>query len=416
METFIVRRVFAILTAVSLCTLLSVPVVAAAKPAAGQRCVACASKHEPRVESTAANQVWGGVLRSVAAVSPTEFWMVGDYYGSKQKSGPYGLVERWDGMSGTVTPVPSPDKPAIFNAVAGTSPRNVWAVGDLIENASTGAEAGFIDHWNGKHWERMVIPARYGRFSIDHVVAISWNDAWVSGVSGSLTQFFEHWNGKNWSFVPSATVEEATTPQSGLALAAVSPRDIWAVGQNYNYNAPNAQWVPLIEHWNGRMWSVVPHHDTQQTDDTSGGLVSIAVVSAHNIWAVGGNESAIAEHWNGKGWSLARPGLVGLTDLVSVAAISHSNLLAIGQLYGPYRPYIQRWDGSRWAQMQTPFIGNNNILTSVAASALNDAWAVGGETYAFTLGRIPIEHWNGKSWRIVEGPRIGGKRQVSPVR
>jgi hypothetical protein len=92
---------------------------------------------------------------------------------------------------------------------------------------------------------------------------------------------------------------------------------------------PHAPYSPLIEHWNGKAWSIVAS-PIQGTSDHIGG---IAVVSASNIWVVGdytsdidpafGTYLTLIEHWNGKAWSVVNspsPGSIA-SDLVSAAAI-----------------------------------------------------------------------------------------------
>ena len=56
--------------------------------------------------------------------------------------------------------------------------------------------------------------------------------------------------------------------------------DAWAVG------AANVGGVyqTLIEHWNGRAWSVVPSPNPSATQQ---GLDSVSVLSARDAWAVG---------------------------------------------------------------------------------------------------------------------------------
>jgi hypothetical protein len=86
-------------------------------------------------------------------------------------------------------------------------------------------------------------------------------------------------------------------------VAAVSPTDVWAVG-DYN-NGTTSQ--TLIEHWNGSAWSVVSSPNVGTRNNYITGL---AVVSANDVWASGyfnnslGTTRTLIEHWNGSVWSV----------------------------------------------------------------------------------------------------------------
>ncbi len=90
-----------------------------------------------------------------------------------------------------------------------------------------------------------------------------------------------------------------------LGVAAVSARDAWAVGDYLNDSIGNTH--TLIEHWNGRNWSVVPSSNGGSNGNT---LYGVAAVSAGDVWAVGDylnstdNSQTLIEHWNGLSWSV----------------------------------------------------------------------------------------------------------------
>src|SRR5712691_6955542 len=66
------------------------------------------------------------------------------------------------------------------------------------------------------------------------------------------------------------------------AVAAVSARNIWAVGDSFSGGVEQ----PLIEHWNGGQWSIVASA-RPPVGFPGGNLLGIEEISAHNIWAVG---------------------------------------------------------------------------------------------------------------------------------
>src|SRR6266702_6856400 len=106
---------------------------------------------------------------------------------------------------------------------------------------------------------------------------------------------------------------EAKIPLSGAAcsgceelagVAAVSSKDIWAVGGHYD--SSSGQILSLIENWNGTSWSVVPSPNVGSGEND---LYSVEATSATNVRAVGGRYYnskqpflTLTERWNGTKW------------------------------------------------------------------------------------------------------------------
>jgi hypothetical protein len=89
---------------------------------------------------------------------------------------------------------------------------------------------------------------------------------------------------------------------SGLnAVAEIAPNDVWAVG---SIGSGTLKVQPLVEHFNGTTWSVVP----TPTAPNGSTLNGVAGVAASDVWAVGTSGSAtsppLVEHWNGTSWSI----------------------------------------------------------------------------------------------------------------
>ena len=180
-------------------------------------------------------------------------------------------------------------------------------------------------------------------------------------------------------------------------ISAVSANDIWAVGQDLN-NGPDQG---LVEHWNGKQWSVV---STPQTGSASNALFAVAA-SSQNALSVGRIESDItpsttlAEHWNGNRWSVTSSSNAGLSDnnLYGVTTISPGDAWAAGDdidQAGNNRTLIEHWNGSSWNIVASPNPGaqGSNILGGIVAVSAHDVWAVGG----FDNGgntRTLIEHF-----------------------
>ena len=65
-----------------------------------------------------------------------------------------------------------------------------------------------------------------------------------------------------------------------LGVAALSPTDAWAVGEAAD---PDGGRRPLIEHWDGDSWTVVP----SPSMGVSAGLAAVVGISPTDVWAVG---------------------------------------------------------------------------------------------------------------------------------
>jgi len=114
----------------------------------------------------------------------------------------------------------------------------------------------------------------------------------------------EHWNGTAWTVT--AGPQLAAGVNTGLTgVAAVSPADAWAVG---SYCAGMQGLKTLTEHWNGTAWTRVASPNPAQADATW--LSGVAATSASDAWATGfyfnhnTGYHPVIEHWNGKAWTI----------------------------------------------------------------------------------------------------------------
>jgi hypothetical protein len=284
-----------------------------------------------------------------------DVWAVG---GTNWFSPDRTLIEHWNGSSWSQVPSPSPGEGGYLNGVVATSRGNAWAVG-LIAPGGNGVRAAYttplIEHWNGKEWQvqRVVVPSGGGQF--DSVAATSRSDVWAVGLIGGNSgetptySLIEHWNGKRWRIVPCPM--PAVTVGGWLAgVSVVSPTDAWAVGADNTGSTA----VTLIEHWNGRSWKVVP----SPSPNGEGVLYSVAAVSAKNAWAVGMTNpttcspicGTLIEHWNGKVWSVVpspNPPADYLDALEGVVSF-YKNAWAVGTTdYAS--TMILHWNGQNWS-------------------------------------------------------------------
>ncbi|HEX8918603.1 MAG TPA: hypothetical protein VF898_08875 [Chloroflexota bacterium] len=347
-------------------------------------------------------------LNDVAVISASDAWAVGAY-----EVTPNGfqrtLAEHWNGIAWSVVPSQSPStSDNSLHAVAAVSASDVWAVGDFDDPATAQYQA-LIEHWNGTVWA--VVPGPHfphgsGLFGVS---AVTNDDIWAVGyflTSPFGTQpLVEHWNGITWTVVPSPTSMRGSNAL--VKVTAISGHDAWAVG--YDVNAEGI-YQTLIEHWNGSTWTVVhsPHFGP-------GGnyLSGVTYVSARNVWAVGYyNPTAMSitvqtliEHWNGRSWSIVTNPKVGAGNsaFTGVAAVSARSAWVVGITFasgpgGVAKPLIEHWNGRNWSVKSSPGIGRGgHYLDGVAdGRGTSDIWTVGAAypsgTSAERSGQTLIEH------------------------
>lgn len=254
-----------------------------------------------------------------------------------------------------------------------------------------------------------------GAESFDAVAALGESDAWVVGwhrplPSGTYT-LTKHWDGRRWRAVPSPSPGSPAEPtRSSLdAVAVDAPDDAWAVGQwsPIEHVPPS---YPLIEHWNGAKWTLVPV-------PSSGGritdldLAAVAAISPTVAWAIGegvagGHFVTVFLGWNGTRWQyLPSPGALSVSG---PAVISADDIWVVGD--DKKRTLAEHWDGSKWTRVPTPNAFKDRIrnsgLGAVSGSSSDNVWAVGsyqsGPTSLDTS--TLVEHWDGARWQLQPSP------------
>jgi hypothetical protein len=306
-----------------------------------------------------------------------------------------------------------------LSSLAVVSPTDIWAVGN--RGTYGAARSTLAEHWNGSTWS--VSPTPNGPNEVNWLLgadAVASNNVWAVGYSATnppeqsfRRTLIERWNGNSWSVVPSPN---PTPPLSGgpvsnelFGVAAVSANDVWAVGQSVDYGAGRT----LIVHWNGSAWSTVP----SPSPGLYGWLRSVSAVTANDIWAVGthyvnGSQLTLILHWNGSAWSVVPSPNDGpfTQELFRVRAVSANDVWAVGYhlaVFGVdqvYQTTILHWNGSAWSVVPSPDVNQrSNYLWSVDGTSGNDAWAVGFFDTGNELQTM-TQHWDGASWTIVPSP------------
>jgi hypothetical protein len=178
--------------------------------------------------------------------------------------------------------------------------------------------------------------------------------------------------------------------------AAISSRNIWAVGDTYTA-AGKTVYRPFIRHFNGSSWQAItiPHAAGSTAD-------WVSASGPHNVWVGGLENSAIATtvvyRWNGAHW--AKISMPAMTYLQGVTALGPNNVWAFGTS-GTVADDIFHWNGSRW---QYYLASNIDFLPqAISASGPNNVW-VSGLVYRGSTQVLAAYRWNGRAWSRVSMP------------
>jgi hypothetical protein len=171
-----------------------------------------------------------GDLEGASATGPDDVWLAGGM--ESESGGEVPLTLHWDGtLLSVVPPFVLDVDGSEFHSIAALSPTDVWAVGEY-EDAAGGHT--MTQHFDGSQWT--VVPSP--NLSPDEnelrgVSALSPTDVYAVGgyaVDEVDHPLAMHWNGSAWRLMG---VEEPDPTDGTTELAAISARtarDIWAVG------------------------------------------------------------------------------------------------------------------------------------------------------------------------------------------
>jgi hypothetical protein len=296
------------------------------------------------------------LLLGVSASSATDAWAVGRT--QDNKSSFEGLALHWNGKAWSVSAGFAAALSSLGGAsaagVADISPSDAYAIGNSAATA-----VGSLVHWNGRAWSAVTLPlpaSAHSNTTLDAISARGRGDVWIVGTfldsaKGQNETFSEHFNGTAWHVVPMPPVNSANRNAffQFNAISASSPSDVWVVGDRGVTDVPSRQ-KTLIEHFDGRAWSIVP----SPSPGTIGALSGVATSNARNsVWAVGADVTAgtspgrtLTLHWNGAAWKVVASPDQGSTDEVSAVATRPGTAIvwAVGESgpAGSFNPLVLR--------------------------------------------------------------------------
>jgi hypothetical protein len=313
--------------------------------------------------------------------------------------------------------VPSYSFGSLDNILAGVSASSVtdaWAVGAYYPPGSN-VLATLGEHFDGTRWTAFPLPnVGVQENALPAASMTSTGLGWAVGyfVNGRFQQqtLVEHFDGTVWSVVPSPSPGAQQNILYGVA--AITDYDVWAVGAAQD---SNGLWHTLTEHWDGSEWSVVKAVDAGVNGNQ---LFAVNALSTNNVYAVGQQASAgfpnqaLIEHWNGKSWSIiSSPNDLSASALPLGVTATASSLTVVGQQEtdtAPYTTYVAAGAPSSLSIQTTPNAGaGENDLFGVATAADGSTWAVGWDIDPATDNHNPlvVQGINGV-WSLVSSPRF----------
>ena len=281
-----------------------------------------------------------------------------------------------------------------FEGIAGRSADIAFAAGHASRR--NGTPDPLIKRWNGKRWDREPVK---GTFYLHDIGTGHPGPLWAVGEYSSGSTLFpvalKRTAAGNWKRHDPARPSSSLTAINDVSV--LSKRHAWASG---TYWDGSGQHRALIQHWNGRKWSVAPVSNIGLLDD-------VFARARDDVWAVGrtvrnGQAVTLTLRFNGKRWRhVSSPNQTNQAHyLYGVAAAGRRNAWAVGERSGDGKniPLLMRWNGERW-RFTDPGLGNREEATARAVSVYGDEVVVVGEfdPYARSPEAL-IMTWDGDSW------------------
>jgi hypothetical protein len=310
----------------------------------------------------------------------------------------------------------------ILAGVSAASQTDAWAVGTYSPSSGSPL-ATLAHHWDGTRWTAFALPnVGVQQNSLLGVSMPTSGKAWAVGYyeSGQFQQqtLIEHFDGSSWSVVPSPSPGARQNILYGVT--AISDSDVWAVGAQQD---GNGVWRTLAEHWNGSAWSVVSTIDAGSSGNQ---LYAVKALATNSVYATGQQagaafpNQALIEHWDGKTWSIVTSPSDSASALPLGLTATATSLTLVGQQESdsaPYTTYVAAGSPSALAIQASPNVsGQENDLFGAETAADGSTWAVGWaeDTSSDVHAPLVLQGING-SWSMVMTPSLKGDSGLAAI-
>ncbi len=218
--------------------------------------------------------------------------------GSTTSAPSHPVVDMWNGSHWTLAVLPIAD--ARFNAVSGSSPSDIWAVGGYGTGAADQESKALLEHWNGSTWTQFSVPDHLLSDMVQ-VVAVATDNVYALSARHCCIRFVWHFDGTAWTAISAVRSGSYPLPQ---AIAATSG-GLWyaprgATGQS-SYQIQKwtgSAWRPVFKSYYANVWSMTAGpHDSVWTAGEARGTKDVYVADdghALTVPAIPGQMTAIA--------------------------------------------------------------------------------------------------------------------------
>jgi hypothetical protein len=279
-----------------------------------------------------------------------------------------GLAEEWDGRRwksiGTAAgPLKAISCPTDTWCMAvGNDPPGAWSL--ERQGAPGSADWGMrrLPMPHSKSWSELLLNDVSCTAETICMAAGNYSD-------GSYKNYTARWDGRTWKRErPPNPIdeEEIAAPTHGmLGLSCPSSDFCVTVGA--------FKWLPLIEHWDGSRWKIVPAPHPEGSPSAfpeSVFCTSPSACMAVGNATIGKTTGPFAEHWDGSRWTIVKTppsGGKGSGGLRSVFCLAENSCTAVGGVASTGQgesSIAMTWNGSRWMRRHSP---NPKPYTQLAA-------------------------------------------------
>jgi hypothetical protein len=283
----------------------------------------------------------------------TDAWVFG---GTNFSGAGSPVAEHWTAGKWQVTPMPT-GLSSWITAASSVSLKSVWAVGRL---------GGYVLNWTSTGgWSQVTSGGWKTGTQFTGITAITQQDVWVFGASGTKTPGAGTWNYLNGKWVQYTGVGGDIYQASAL-----SATSIWAIG-----GVSGSRNAVLTYDATTNTWQ-------QITDPALAGLTFnfVWAQSPTSVW-VGGSivQSGILKpklvHWNGSKWTrIAVPGAVAPT---SITADGGGGIWVVANPSSGAASLLNRSATGQWSTVQVSFNTNQRIEAVARVHGSTAVWGAG---------------------------------------
>jgi hypothetical protein len=305
-----------------------------------------------------------------------------------------------------------------LTAVSAASATDAWAVGAYYAPSNTNILVSMAEHFDGKSWTEFPLsnigPNQNTLLAVSELPS---GHAWAAGfyINAEYAQqtLIQHYDGKSWSIVPSPSPGARQNILYGIA--AISDTDVWAVG---GYQDASSVWHTLAEHYDGSAWSV--SKTTLDAGAAGNQFYAVTAVSTNSVYATGNQSGSgfptqvLTEHYDGHTWSvLGTPSDTTATPVALGITGTDTLLNVVGDVENSVNPYTTLVatgaPGSLSILTNAPNSGaGENDLFGAATASDGSTWAAGWAVTPSSLTHFPLtlQGVNGQ-WSVVASPDPG---------